>query len=122
MQIIQIRKLGKKLQRIFHWAIDNDFFMPTTAKYPCFGLRGKKNKRVISFQSDGKICAWLSEDRYVGIAERDALFNDLVKVNLVGESMDKTKIIGTRDLRNFIQEMNDVEIDKILSIYNDYCD
>jgi hypothetical protein len=116
------KNLGKKLQRIFHWALDNDFFMSTNAKYPCFGLRGRKNKRVISFQSDGKICAWLSEDRYVEIAERDSLFNELVKVNLLNENMDKSKIIGTRDLRKFLQEMNDAEIDKVLSIYNDYCD
>jgi len=116
------QNLRGKLQKIFNWAIDNDFFMPTTAKYPCFGLRGRKKKRVISFQSDGKICAWLSEDRYVGITERDALFNKLIKLNLLDENIDKSKIIGTRDLNKFIQEMNNPEIEKVLSVYNDYCD
>lgn len=121
------KALGKKLDNLLNWAIDNDYFLSTTANYPCFGLRGKvngtkKEARILSFQSDGKICAWLLPDRYLGgAAERDTLAKKLIEIYLLPTNWEAKEVNGTRDLTKNLRDFSDEELNKLKSIYSKYC-
>lgn len=116
------RELGRRLQKILDWAVNKNYFMLTNAIHPTFGLQGKSKARLATFMSNGMMYVYLDVKHYSGGSkERDELIAELKKLRLLDENLNPQKVISGRNLTRNLFELNEEEIEKLLSILSNYC-
>ena len=115
-------KLGQSLRKILDWAVDKQFFMPTVAINPTFGLRGKNKERIFTIGSDGVLHSFLNPKCFLnGDEGRDELVSELKRIELLDQNFDAQEVVSGRNLNKKIFELNEYEFDEFIKIYDRYC-
>ena len=121
--------LTQRINKIKDWAVHNDFsFREEEATGKTFTLNGKNGGRLVSIYQDskykGEMCAYISNSKFPGdYWQRDVFVDGLKNINLLDKSIDVSLVNSHRHLRKKLEDLNDNELDRFLSIisnsYND---
>jgi len=104
------------------FAEEHGVFLPTQAKKPCFGLRGRSGDRILSFMPDGSMYCWMNPKHYPeGEPERDRFVGDLKALGMFAQDFNASTVVSGRNLERKLTELSEEEQEQLLATFLRFC-
>jgi len=109
-----------RLKRILDWAKARDALIVDKKKMQSFSIKGRSEKRLMTFWRRGKVYCFLREDNYLGGAEElDSFIRELNKLPAFDYNTEGVK--DGRTSHGALEELSEAEFEEFLNVLDKYC-